>query len=136
MVDEVFLQRAVKIRRQFLKVNNNMEFYVKRVNGIVNNLDEILKKLDELQKETTDEKSKNDRATAERAALELKKIIENLESEGEKLEGYMNPLNKEIEQLALEEQELYRQIKEKNHHLTDEQIVESVRQRLIQENLS
>ena len=74
MVDEVFLQRAVQIRRKFLKVHNNMEFYVKRANGVVKNLDDILKKLDDLQKETTDEKNKNDRATAEKAALEIKKI--------------------------------------------------------------
>ena len=46
------------------------------------------------------------------------------------------PLNKEIEKLALEEQELYKQIKSTHPNLTDDQIVESVRQRLINEGLS
>ena len=45
-------------------------------------------------------------------------------------------LNKDIEKLALEEQELYRQIKQKHSNLTDEQIISSVKDRLIQENLS
>jgi predicted RNase H-like nuclease (RuvC/YqgF family) len=136
MVDEVFLQRAVKIRRQFLKVNNSMDFYAKRVNTIVESLDEILKKLDNLKEETSQDKNKHDKSVAERAALDLKKIIEDLEQEGKKLEGYISPLNDEVEKLALEEQELYRQIKEKNSHLTDDQIVESVKNRLQEENLS
>lgn len=42
-------------------------------------------------------------------------------------------MNKDIEKLALEEQELYRQIKQKHSNLTDEQIISSVKDRLIQE---
>lgn len=136
MVDEVFLQRAVSIRRSYLKVTNNMNFYTTKVNGVISALDDILEKLSKLQESATDEKVKNDRATTEKTAIELNNIITELELEGKKLEGYIDPLNKEIEKLALEEQELYRQIKEKNSHLTDDQIIESVRKRLEEENLS
>lgn len=136
MVDEVFLQRAVSIRRSYLKVTNNMNFYTTKVNGVISALDDILEKLSKLQESATDEKVKNDRATTEKTAMELNNIITELELEGKKLEGYIDPLNKEIEKLALEEQELYRQIKEKNSHLTDEQIIEAVRKRLEEENLS
>lgn len=136
MVDEVFLQRAVSIRRSYLKVTNNMNFYTTKVNGVISALDDILEKLSKLQESATDEKVKNDRATTEKTAIELNNIITELELEGKKLEGYIDPLNKEIEKLALEEQELYRQIKEKNSHLTDDQIIEAVRKRLEEENLS
>ena len=136
MVDEVFLQRAVSIRRSYLKVTNNINFYTTKVNGVISALDDILEKLSKLQESATDEKVKNDRATTEKTAMELNNIITELELEGKKLEGYIDPLNKEIEKLALEEQELYRQIKEKNSHLTDEQIIEAVRKRLEEENLS
>ena len=47
----------------------------------------------------------------------------------------LDPLNKQIEKLAKEEQELYEQIKMAHPNLSDEQIVTSVRNRLIQEGL-
>ena len=46
-----------------------------------------------------------------------------------------NPINKEIERLALEEQELYKQICLNHPDLTEDQIVECVKERLLKENL-
>ena len=136
MVDEVFLQRAVTIRRTYLKVSNNLDFYFKRANGIVKSLDDMLLKISKIQEEISDEKNKHSKSSAEKAALDLNKILEELENEGQKIQEYIEPLNKEIEKLALEEQELYRQIKEKNSNLTDTEIINSVRKRLEEENLS
>jgi hypothetical protein len=56
------------------------------------------------------------------------KILDDVDDEGKSLENLVSPLNSDIEKLALEEQELYRQIKERHHALTEEQILESVRQ--------
>ena len=136
MVDEVFLQKAVQIRRTYLKLSNNLNLYAKKANGVVKSLDELIERINKLQNEIQQEKNQNDKTVAENAAKEMTKIVEDLESEGLKLQQHMDPINKDIEKLALEEQELYRQIKEKNSHLTDEQIIESVRKRLEQENLS
>jgi hypothetical protein len=62
--------------------------------------------------------------------------LTEIEAEGRAVESLIDPLNKEIEKLGLEEQELWRNIKNKYTTQTDEQIVEYVRQRLIQEGLS
>lgn len=137
MVDEIFLQTAVQIRRKFLKLNSQMELYARRVTEICGNLDGILEKLENLKNEAEKEsKIKKDKSLVEKTALELNKILIELESEGKRMEDLMDPINKEIENLAIEEQELYRQIKEKNSHLTENEIVESVRKRLEEENLS
>jgi len=64
------------------------------------------------------------------------KVLNDIEDEGHSLENLVDPLNSDIEKLALEEQELYRLIKQKHNNLTDEQIIESVKDRLIKENLS
>jgi predicted nucleic acid-binding Zn-ribbon protein len=136
MVDEVFLQRAVNIRRTYLKVSNNLDFYFKRANDIVASLDKILLDISKMQQQLEKEENKNNKETLEKAALDLNKLLEGLENDGKKLQDYIEPLNKEIEKLALEEQELYRQIKEKNSSLTDEQIISCVRKRLEEENLS
>ncbi len=63
-------------------------------------------------------------------------LLNKLTKETEDLENYINPINSDIEKLAIEEQELFQRIKEKHSNLTEEQIVESVRQRLIQENIA
>jgi predicted nucleic acid-binding Zn-ribbon protein len=131
MIDEVFLKSAINIRRQYLKVSNNMEFYHNKAKDVVNKLEETLKKLDDLQKDyTVDKKISN-----ESAINELMKILKDVEDEGNRLEKLADPMNKEIEKLSKEENELYRQIKEKHKDLTDEQIINSVQERLIREGL-
>ena len=127
MIDEQFLQSAVQIRRTYLKLNNNLEFYTKEAAKIVTKLETTLTKIDDIQNSNKDNKSSFE---------DLLKIMNEIESEGKLLEDLINPLNKKIEKLALEEQELYRSIKRKHPDLKDDDIVESVRQRLIKENLS
>jgi hypothetical protein len=135
MVDEVFLQNAVRIRRTYLKMTNNMDFYQKKAKEIVDRLDETLIKIDNLQKVAEEEK-KNSVVGNQNLLNDLLGILNDIDIEGKSLEDLVSPLNQEIEKLGLEEQELYRQIKEKHYDLTDEQIIESVKDRLIKENLS
>jgi len=135
MIDEVFLQNAVRIRRTYLKMTNNMEFYQNKAKEIVDRLDDTLVKIDELQK-TVEESKKNSGVGSQGLLNELLSILNDIDIEGKSLEDLVNPLNQDIEKLALEEQELYRQINEKHSDLTDEQIIQSVKDRLIKENLS
>jgi hypothetical protein len=55
------------------------------------------------------------------------KILDDVDDEGKSLENLVS-LNSDIEKLALEEQELYRQIKRKTS--LEEQILESVRRKV------
>ena len=135
MVDEVFLQNAVRIRRTYLKMTNNMDMYQKKAKEIVDKLDETLIKIDNLQK-VAEESKKNSGVGGQGLLNDLLGILNELDIEGKSLEDLVSPLNKDIEKLALEEQELYRQIKEKHYDFTDEQIIQSVKDRLIKENLS
>lgn len=138
MVDEVFLQNAVRIRRTYLKLSNNMGLYQKKAQQVSDKLNDTVSRIEEIEteiKESRKTKKDSDNGT-EYFLNELMKALQEVDDEGKSLEGLVNPLNKEIEKLALEEQELYRKIKEKHFTLTDEQIVESIRDRLIKENLS
>lgn len=127
MIDENFLQSAIRIRRNYLKVSNNLGLYRKRADEILKILSESLDKIDELQKQQLNGSSD---------VLKMINILDDLTKQSDKLEESTNPLNKEIEELAKEEQELYTRIREKHIDLTEEQIVECVRERLIRENLS
>ena len=138
MVDEVFLQNAVRIRRTYLKLSNNMELYQKKAQKVSDKLNETLTRIEEIEKEAKESRNSNNGSnnSTEYFLNELMRALQEVDDEGKSLEDLVNPLNKEIEKLSLEEQELYRKIKEKHFTLTDEQIIESVRDRLIKENLS
>lgn len=136
MVDEVFLQNAVRIRRTYLKLSNNMELYQKKAQQVSDKLDETVAKIEEIEKEAKESRNSKNGNSTEYFLNELMNALQEVDDDGKSLENLVNPLNKEIEKLALEEQELYRKIKEKHFTLTDEQIIKSVRDRLIKENLS
>jgi uncharacterized membrane protein YgaE (UPF0421/DUF939 family) len=54
MVDEVFLQNAVRIRRTYLKLSNNMDLYQKKAQQVSDKLDETLVRIEEIEKESGD----------------------------------------------------------------------------------
>jgi hypothetical protein len=133
MIDEIFYQSAIKIRRQYLKVTNNMTFYQSKAKVVSDNLTDIIKRIDDI-KDSTD--AENKEFSAESAVTELAKILRDVEDEAKRLEEMVDPLNSEMEKLALEEQELWRNIKERHYNINEEDIVSSVKERLIRENLS
>jgi uncharacterized protein YukE len=132
MIDEVYLNEAVRIRRTYLKLSSNMDVYQKKAQEVIKTLDSTISKIDALHERAS---AKGNDSNATNLLSELMKILDDVDDEGKSLENLVSPLNSDIEKLALEEQELYRQIKERHHGLTEEQILESVRTRLISENL-
>ena len=57
MIDENFLQSAIHIRRTYLKMSNNMDFYRKAAESVVERLEETMVKVGDIQKEA--EESRN-----------------------------------------------------------------------------
>ncbi len=135
MVDERFLQRAIIIRRTYFKLINSLDLYKSRALKVSERLDDTLKKLDDFQKDL--ENSNRKTSLGEKEIFEkLLKIIDEVDEEGKRLEKLIEPINVDMEKLAKEEQELYRQIVESHPNLSEDQIVNSVRDRLIKEGLS
>ena len=133
MIEEKYLKMSISIRRTYLKLINNLDLYHKRALSVSSNLEETLSKLDTIQ-EVLDSK---DKKTSSKETLDkLLNILQEIEDEGKKLETLIDPINIEIEKLGREEQELYRQIVEHHPELTEDQIVNSVRDRLLKEGLS
>ncbi len=135
MIDEKFLVAAVNIKRKYISVTSDISKYHERAKKTLEKLESTLKEIEDIKVDMK-EKAKNKKLDSNGVLNNMIKIITDIEDEGKSLENYIEPLNKEIEKLALEEQELYRMICDKHSNLTEEQIVESVRQRLEKENLS
>ena len=130
MIDEKFLIAAVNIRKNYIRLTSNVDFYRKRTEKTLEVLDSSLKELEKIQKDMNDKDKNTDSINS------VLSVISKIEEEGNKIEKFVDPLNKEIEKLAIEEQELYRVIVEKHPELSENQIIESVRKRLEKESLS
>lgn len=128
MINQNLLDSAVNIRRKYLKVSNNMDLYHRRSKEIIEVLEKSINELEELSK-------RGDNTTSENMVKEIMKVIAEVEQEGNKLKELTDPMNKEIEKLQKEEQELYRIIKEKYPDLEYEAMINQIHTRLKQEGL-
>jgi predicted transcriptional regulator len=131
MINENLLKSAVSIRREYLKISNNMSLYHNRAQEVVKILEESVSKLEEIQQSI--EKNKN--TSSEDSINKILNVIKDIEDEGQRLEKLVDPMNKEIEKLSKEENELYRLIKEKYTTLSDDEIINIIQIRLQKEGL-
>jgi chromosome segregation ATPase len=135
MIDEKFLVAAVNIKKKYISLTSDINKYHDRAKKTIEKLDLTLKEIEKIQGKMK-ESAKNKKLDSNGVLNTMIKIVSEIEDEGKSLEKYIEPLNKEIEKLAVEEQELYRMICEKHSNLSEDQIVESVKQRLEKESLS
>lgn len=136
MIEEKYLIAAVNIRKSYLSLTSNLDFYKKRAEQTLEKLQVAYGKAEELEDEIAQIKKKKDQNADPKLTEKIISILDEIEEEGNKIEKFVEPLNKEMERLAIEEQELYRVIVEKHPYLSEDQIVESVRLRLKKEGLS
>ena len=134
MIDEKFLLAAVNIKKTYIRLLSNLDLYETKAKETLEKLGSLYDKLGVLEKDI--KKPENINNDNYSGVNEVLKILTELENEGVKLKSFTDPLNKKIEKLALEEQELYKQICMKHSDMTEDEIVECVRKRLEKENLS
>ena len=136
MIEEKFLVAAVNIKRSYLKLTSNLDFYKRRAEQTLEKLQDAYGQVENLENEIAELKKKKDQNVDPNLTSKVLNILSEIEQEGNKIEKFVEPLNKEIEKLAMEEQELYRIIVESHPNLSEDQIVESVGLRLKKEGLS
>jgi predicted nucleic acid-binding Zn-ribbon protein len=131
MIDESYVQAAIKIRRHYLKLTSNMDLYKRQAEKFAQSLDNISKQIESKQNEL-----KENKLSQKDGVDNLLEIISSIEKETKQISDTIDPLNGEMEKLLKEEHELWRKIKEKYSDFDDDTIVEYVKNRLIQEGLS
>jgi predicted nucleic acid-binding Zn-ribbon protein len=136
-IDENYLLKAINIRRTYLKLMNNMDLYGSKAKSISDKLTNTLKEIDNFKDELKKDKQ-SDKINYSSTDIfnNLLKIIDDVSEEGKRLEKLIEPINIEIEKLAKEEMELYKQIVDNNPDLTSDEIVDIVQNRLLKEGLS
>jgi hypothetical protein len=134
MIDDLYIDAAVRIRRTYLNLTDKLEDYEKYLNSTVKLIDSTLLEVDKLSKEIEGYKNTKN-VSQEEPLMKLLDIINRLESDSKKLEEYINPLNQSIERLRSEEIELYKNIKLRYPNISDSYIIAMVNEKLEKEGL-
>lgn len=134
MIDDMYLDAAVRIRSKYIVLNNDIKLYESYLRETLNLVNRTADKIKEMEKDLNDPKK---RPTLKEKDMMMKvyDLLGDLDKDASRLEDKVNPVNKEIEKLAVEEAELYRAIKDKYPRLDDNEIVRQVRERLNREGL-
>lgn len=129
MISQIYLDRAVKIRREYLSLNKDASDYKvlvenlkSKVEKTIDGLEDLLKNINLSTEDETKEKS-------------LKYLLE-LEEESQKIQKVIDPITEKIQELGKEEQSLYEQIKLNYIDLTNEEILSIIQNELKKQNLS
>jgi hypothetical protein len=128
MIDERFLSAAVNIRRKYLKLSNNLDVYRDKAEITLSKLEDARTKLKKIENGDYDKENLS-------GLQQIVDIITELEESQQSFEKSLEPLNRDIEMLLIEEKELYGKICEKHSNYTESQIVGIVKDRLEKENL-
>lgn len=136
MIGEQFYIAAIEIRKTYLKLINDMESYRKIAESTMKSLQHSIVDIENIKKDIKESReSKLQKEPDSKVVEKVMKVLENVETDGKRIENFIDPINREIEKLAREEQILYSKICDANPNLSEEQIVEAVRTRLRKEEL-
>ncbi len=132
MIQEIFLRRAVNIRKNYLNITRDISSYEKAMTHIVKVIDEKHKELIEIKNKIDESKIH----TADLAKTELLRVMMELEEESNSVESYINSLTEKMDVLKKEELDLFRDIRQRYPELSDNQIKSEVQEYIKKLNLS
>lgn len=124
MIDSQLLSSAREIRKKYLSIMSDLSVYEKEIKNLSNFLLEKAEIFKNIQ-----EKDLNSKATKEELLKITSKIvteIQNIEDEEIKITKRVEVLNEGLNKLKVEEDNLYKTIKNRYPSLTDDQIKSQV----------
>jgi|LauGreDrversion4_2_1035121.scaffolds.fasta_scaffold07776_8 hypothetical protein len=140
MINKIFLDAAVEIRKKYIENLMDIERSTKRLDitkqklsDAESKMSKIIKDIELKQKKRKLEENLDPYVKAK--SDEMISILQEIEDEGESLENYIKDINEKNEKLIKEEIELKRLINQKHPDLKDEEIKRIVIQRIEKEGL-
>lgn len=122
MIQEIYLKKALDIRKEYLSIINNIEEYEKFAKKLLVSISDRSSDLIDLQKKI----DKKEISSIEVAKNELMRIIISLEEEANGIESIVNKMNKRIDELKSNETSLYRELKEKYPDVLDSSLKKEI----------
>ena len=132
MISELYLKRVVTLRRDYLKIMNDLENYEKIAKSLSFSISSRTRDLESLLERLNQNKINN----ADAAQQELQNIMVQTEDDINKVDVSIDKLNSKIEKLRNDEILLYKEIKNVYYELSDEEIKSQIQTHLKKLNLS
>jgi molecular chaperone DnaK (HSP70) len=129
MISQIFIDRAVGIRKEYLSLNRDAGNYKKLIENLKNKVEDTIGGLEDIIKNINN-------LTEDESKQQSLKFIFDLEEETQKIQKMVDPINEKIQQLVKEEQSLYDQIKLNYIELSNEEILTIIQNELKKRNLS
>jgi len=132
MISELYLNRAVKIRKEYLKLIKDINSYEKIANDLITSISDRKKDLEDLLENLNQHKISN----VDVARQKLDEIVLRTEDDMNKVDASIDSLNKKMDKLREEEIYLYKEIKQVYSDIPDEEIRNHIQEALKKQNLS
>ena len=135
MINEQYLQGAIRIKKTYLKLINQLDEYHKMASESMKCLTKAQADIEMIEDRLKQNRKNKIPDSMDVAVNNIFKVMSDLEEEGNRIERFIDPIKKEIEKLAIEEQILYKGICEAHQDLEEDTIIYIVQARLKQEGL-
>ncbi len=132
MIQELYLKRAVTIRKDYLKIVTDIDKYENIAKDLSSSLVDRMEDLKDLLSKLNEGKVSN----PEHAKQELHNIVLHTEDDINKVDISIEDLNKKIDKLRQDEVALYREMKQNYFNLSDDEIKNEIQEHLIKLSLS
>ena len=129
MIDKIYIERAIELRKEYLTLNSNLKNYEGMVNKLRGKVEETITNLQDIIDNI-------DKSSSEDVQKKSMEYLMSLEEETQKIQRFVDPINKKLESLQKEEQALYSQIKTSYPGLDDKEILSFIQDELKKRNLS
>jgi phage shock protein A len=131
MISEKFLIKAANIRRDYLKLNDDINKVENRIKSIVPFIEGQQDKLNDIKNKVEKGELKSKESFAEKALM----IIMDLEKETASYEAGVDDVNKKIEKLREDETALFNELKTKYSNIPDKELKSKINEYLKSQNL-
>jgi phage shock protein A len=131
MISEKFLIKAANIRRDYLKLNDDINKVENRIKSIVPFIEGQQDKLNDIKNKVEKGELKSKESFAEKALM----IIMDLEKETASYEAGVDDVNKKIEKLREDEIALFNELKTKYSNIPDKELKSKINEYLKSQNL-
>ena len=132
MIQEIFLKRAVNIRKDYLNLTTDLSAYERMLRDIVSTIGEKHQDLIEIKNKIDDTKI----SSVDSAKSEFLKILIDLENDSNTLEKYIESINEKMDDLKKNELDLFRDIRQRYPEMSDSEIKSEVQEYIKKLNLS
>jgi len=131
MISEKFLIKAANIRRDYLKLTNDIVSVEKKIKSIVSFIEGQQDRLDDIKNKVEKGDIKSKESFAEKALM----VIMDLEKETASYEAGVDDVNKKIDKLREDEISLFNELKTKYSNIPDKELKSKINEYLKSQNL-